>query len=93
MGCWGWRDRQAVCRSGSGIPFPNYEERPAGRDGFANAGNVCDFGTGRLEVIFPGIGLGLRIKLNKFSNTNTCLDYGVGAKGSRGFFGNLGEVF
>jgi hypothetical protein len=60
---------------------------------FANAGSVSDFGTSRFEVVFPGFGLGLRIKFNKFSNTNACLDYGWGTKGSRGFFGNLGEVF
>lgn len=60
---------------------------------FADAGSVSEMGTNRFEVIFPGIGLGLRIKFNKFSDTNACLDYGLGTKGSRGFFGNLGEVF
>ena len=38
-------------------------------------------------------GLGLRIKVNKFSDTNFCIDYGFGKNGSRGFFVNLGEVF
>lgn len=60
---------------------------------FANAGSVSELGTNRFEVIFPGLGLGLRIKFNKFSDTNACLDYGWGKEGSRGFFGNLGEVF
>lgn len=60
---------------------------------FCNAGSVSDPGTNRFEVIFPGFGAGLRIKFNKFSNTNACADYGFGTKGSRGFFGNLGEVF
>ncbi len=41
----------------------------------------------------PGAGLGLRLRLNKHSGANLCLDYGVGADGSRGFFVNLGEVF
>jgi len=41
----------------------------------------------------PGGGLGLRIKINKFSNTNLAIDYGFGVEGSRGFFFNLGEVF
>lgn len=43
--------------------------------------------------IFPGYGVGLRFKLNKFSGANLCVDYGFGANGSHGFFVNLGEVF
>jgi hypothetical protein len=60
---------------------------------FCNAASVSELGNDRFEVIYPGFGIGLRIKFNKFSNTNACLDYGIGTKGSRGFFGNLGEVF
>jgi hypothetical protein len=44
-------------------------------------------------TIKPGYGLGIRLKLNKASGANLCLDYGFGQKGSRGFFVNLGEVF
>jgi hypothetical protein len=40
-----------------------------------------------------GAGLGLRIKFNKYSNTNLCIDYAWGQGGSKGFFINLGEVF
>lgn len=40
-----------------------------------------------------GYGLGLRIKLNKYSGANLCVDYGFGENGSQGFFVNLGEVF
>ena len=47
----------------------------------------------KFEVISPGWGAGIRIKLNKFSNTNLALDYGFGAHSSRGVFANLGEVF
>lgn len=43
--------------------------------------------------LFPGYGLGLRIKLNKHSGANLCIDYGFGQNGSRGFFVNLGEIF
>jgi len=43
--------------------------------------------------IAPGAGVGLRLKLNKFSGANLCVDYGFGENGSRGFFVNLGEVF
>lgn len=42
---------------------------------------------------FPGYGLGLRVKLNKHSGANLCIDYGFGQNGSRGFFVNLGEIF
>ncbi len=40
-----------------------------------------------------GGGAGLRIKVNKQSGTNICIDYGFGRDGSRGFAVNLGEVF
>ena len=43
--------------------------------------------------IFPGYGVGLRLKLNKHSGANLCVDYGFGKGGSKGFFVNLGEVF
>ena len=45
------------------------------------------------NTIFPGYGLGLRLKLNKHSGANLCVDYGFGKNGSRGFFVNLGEIF
>jgi hypothetical protein len=41
----------------------------------------------------PAAGAGLRIKLNKYSGANLCVDYGIGQDGSQGFFLNLGEVF
>lgn len=44
------------------------------------------------QRILPGYGPGLRIKFNKHSNTNLCVDYGIG-NNSQGFFVNLGEVF
>lgn len=60
---------------------------------FVNAESFSEEGSGRFEVISPGYGLGLRLKLNKFSRTNIAVDYGFGTGGSRGFFVNLGEVF
>ena len=33
------------------------------------------------------------VDLTKESNSNICIDHGVGAGGSGGFFLNLGEVF
>ncbi|MBN8837113.1 MAG: BamA/TamA family outer membrane protein [Sphingobacteriia bacterium] len=44
------------------------------------------------DNLLPGYGAGLRIKLNKNSGANLCLDYGFG-NGSKGFYVNLGEVF
>ena len=60
---------------------------------FANAESLSELGTNKLEVISPAVGFGLRLKFNKFSNTNVCIDYAIGTNGSRGFYGNLGEVF
>jgi hypothetical protein len=60
---------------------------------FVNAQSFTDKGSNRFEVISPGVGLGIRVKLNKFSRTNLALDYGWGTQGSQGFFVNLGEVF
>jgi len=45
------------------------------------------------ELLAPAGGAGLRIKLNKTSGANLCIDYGIGQNGSQGFFVNLGEVF
>src|ERR1017187_270711 len=60
---------------------------------FGNAESLSELSNNKLETILPGFGAGLRINFNKFSRTNVCIDYGVGTKGSRGFAGNLGEVF
>jgi hypothetical protein len=60
---------------------------------FADAESLSELNSNRFEVISPAAGLGLRIKINKFSNTNVGIDYAVGLNGSRGFYGNLGEVF
>ncbi|TDW99903.1 BamA/TamA family outer membrane protein [Dinghuibacter silviterrae] len=60
---------------------------------FANCQSVSDPGTGQFNVFWPGAGAGLRIKFNKFSKTNICVDYGFGLNGSNGLFLNLGEVF
>ena len=60
---------------------------------FVNAQSFTEPTNNRFEAINPGWGAGLRIKLNKFSRTNICLDYGFGLHGSGGIFANLGEVF
>ena len=60
---------------------------------FCNAESVPDYPYSSFDVIHVGKGIGLRIKLNKYSDTNLCIDYGWGDGGSRGFFFNVGEVF
>ena len=59
---------------------------------FGNAENIYQRWSDR-HTIIPGGGLGIRIKMNKYSNTNLAIDYGFGVGGSHGFFFNLGEVF
>lgn|GEM_PF-31148 len=60
---------------------------------FANAESFTEQSSNKFETIAPGWGAGVRIKLNKFSNTNIAIDYGFGLGGSGGVFVNLGEVF
>ncbi len=60
---------------------------------FANAQTVTEPFTTRFDKVVPGGGAGIRFQMNKISRTNLCIDYGVGADGSRGIFFNLGEVF
>lgn len=60
---------------------------------FVNAQSVTDAKNNVFSAVWPGTGVGIRIKFNKTSNTNVAIDYGFGMNGSRGFFVNLGEVF
>jgi len=60
---------------------------------FANAESFSELQSNRFEKIAPAVGAGLRGKVNKHSNTNIGIDYGVGTGGSHGFFVSLGEVF
>lgn len=60
---------------------------------FGNAETILRKLPSELKTVIPGWGFGLRVKINKFSNTNLAVDYGFGIGGSRGFFFNLGEVF
>ena len=60
---------------------------------FANAQSYSKDLSKQFSTIEPAAGFGLRVKLNKFSGANLCVDYGFGIDGSRGFFVNLGEVF
>jgi len=60
---------------------------------FSNIETFSEQNTNQFARYYPGFGAGLRIKFNKFSRTNVCLDYALGVDGSRGVFINLGEVF
>jgi hypothetical protein len=60
---------------------------------FLNGESVPNYPSNQFTTVHPGTGVGLRIKLNKYSGTNLCIDYGIGDEGSRGFFFNVGEVF
>lgn len=60
---------------------------------FANAESFSGLQSGAFEGVAPAAGTGIRIKVNKHSNANICIDYGVGVGGSHGLFVNLGEVF
>ena len=60
---------------------------------FVNAESFSGEPGTRLQAIQPAAGPGLRIKLNKVSRTNICVDYGFGRQGSHGLFINVGEIF
>lgn len=60
---------------------------------FANAQSFSTAASLKLQKVQPAAGLGIRIKLNKKSDTNVAIDYGFGTQGMRGLFVNIGEVF
>jgi outer membrane protein assembly factor BamA len=61
---------------------------------FSNAGSATQWPSNKFQYVDPGEGVGLRIKFNKYSDVNLCIDYAVGLhNGSQGLFFNLGEVF
>jgi hypothetical protein len=41
----------------------------------------------------PGYGLGFRIKMDKKTNTNITIDYGIGRNGNSAIYFNLQEAF
>jgi hypothetical protein len=60
---------------------------------FTNAQTVTDWPSNKFQVIYPAVGAGIRIKINKHSGTNLAIDYAIGINKSQGIFINLGEVF
>ena len=75
--------RFGVTRNGllGGVVFANVQSYPHS----VTTTNINNFN--------PAAGAGIRIKINKHSNTNLCIDYGIGTDHSHGLFVNLGEVF
>ena len=69
--------------------------RTAGYSGgaFANVQSVSDWPGNAFTVLHPGVGFGVRVKMNKCSDTNVAIDFALGLNGSNGIFVNLGEVF
>jgi outer membrane protein assembly factor BamA len=60
---------------------------------FANLESLSQWPTNSFGAVQPGVGLGLRIKINKKIKTSSAVDYGFGTGGSRGFAFNLNEVY
>jgi hypothetical protein len=60
---------------------------------FTNASTLSEYSSNKFEKINFGYGTGLRIKVNKLSNTNLTIDYGFGQNGSKGFAFGLNEIF
>jgi hypothetical protein len=60
---------------------------------FINGESVPNYPSSSFDEVHVGKGIGIRIKLNKYSDTNLCIDYGWGDGGSQGFAFNVGEVF
>ena len=60
---------------------------------FSNASSVSEWPGNTFQKINYGGGLGLRFKMNKKSNSNFCIDYGIGTNQGKGFSFNLNEVF
>ncbi len=73
--------------------FPLTQNHLLGAVIFSNVQSVSEWPSNQFKAIRPGVGAGIRIKLNKYSNTNLALDYAFGVSGSNGIFVNLGEVF
>jgi hypothetical protein len=59
---------------------------------FANLNSVTEPVTYQFEYLHLAAGGGLRMKFNKRSGTNICLDYGV-SRGYSAVYLNLGETF
>ena len=71
-----------------GVIFANAETFSNAASTLAGNASLSTF-----DPVKPAAGLGIRIRMNKFSKANLCIDYGWGTSGSHGLSVNLGEVF
>ena len=71
-----------------GVVFANAETFSNAASTLAGNASLSSF-----DPVKPAAGVGLRIRMNKFSKANLCIDYGWGTGGSHGLSVNLGEVF
>ncbi len=60
---------------------------------FGSVQSVSNLKTFDFETAYPAIGSGIRLKINKFTNTNLSIDFAIGVKGAKSVFFNLGEIF
>ncbi len=60
---------------------------------FGNLETFTELSGSFFGPIQPGGGAGIRVKFNKNTNSNGCLDYGRGSHHSGGFAGNVNEFF
>jgi hypothetical protein len=60
---------------------------------FANVQTVGQWPGSNFAACLPGFGIGLRVMLNKFSNTKMSIDYGTGLRNNRGFAFFADEAF
>jgi len=71
-----------------GVVFANAQTFSNRSSSLAGKASLTTF-----DPIQPAYGGGIRIKVNKFSRANLCIDYAWGTGGSHGVAVNLGEVF
>jgi len=56
---------------------------------FGNVESVPNSISDNIQSVIPAGGLGLRIKINKFSGTNLAIDYGILGSGVRTVFSSI----
>ena len=90
---------QGRIRGANQLYFETEYRRRLSRDGllgavaFINGTTTTDPASGLFGRTDAAWGVGLRIKLNKHTNTNITVDYGFGRDDSRGLFLGMSEVF
>ncbi len=90
---------QARFRGKNWLNFEGEYRFPILKDGlfggvvFANVESFSDYPSNKFTTAAPAWGLGFRVKLNKHSGTNVCVDYAWGLHGSNGLNVNIGEMW